>query len=226
MLRLLLDARDHVLECPDEADLRGAIWHRLWTKKCAALTAPVSEKVIDDLVEWPARHGFKILVARYLEHTDVTTYAPDKVAAFDPAKAKATFEQVRKSTKSSPAWVLLRLLSSLRESSPLSGVIKFEEGHMAAPFPDVTEGLLQDEEGEWVEEEAEIELDISDDEIPEPSEYSDVEMSEPEPSTAPVKTESVPTEVEEKFMKFSGEPRDAREILCHTTYFWTNFEQN
>ena len=66
MLRLLLDARDHILECPEEADLRGAIWHRLWTNKCAKLTLPADEKVLDDLLEWPARHGFKILVARLL----------------------------------------------------------------------------------------------------------------------------------------------------------------
>ena len=32
--------------------------------------------------------------------------------------------------------------------------------------------------------------------------------------------------VEEKFTKFSGEPRDARENLGYTTCFWTNFEQN
>ena len=32
--------------------------------------------------------------------------------------------------------------------------------------------------------------------------------------------------VEEKFSKFSGEPRDARQILCNMTCFWTNFEQN
>ena len=33
-------------------------------------------------------------------------------------------------------------------------------------------------------------------------------------------------EVEEKFTKFSGEPRDARENLCNTTCFWTNFDKN
>ena len=33
-------------------------------------------------------------------------------------------------------------------------------------------------------------------------------------------------QVEEKFTKFSGEPRDAREKSWHTTCFWTNFEQN
>jgi hypothetical protein len=29
--------------------------------------------------------------------------------------------------------------------------------------------------------------------------------------------------VEEKFTKFSGKPRDARENLCNTTLFWQNF---
>ena len=33
-------------------------------------------------------------------------------------------------------------------------------------------------------------------------------------------------EVEEKFTKFSGERRDAREILCNTTCFCKNFKQN
>ncbi len=32
--------------------------------------------------------------------------------------------------------------------------------------------------------------------------------------------------VEEKFTKFSGKRRDAREILCNTTSFWTNFDEN
>ena len=32
--------------------------------------------------------------------------------------------------------------------------------------------------------------------------------------------------VEEKFTKFSGEPRDARRISWYITPFWTNFEQN
>ena len=27
-------------------------------------------------------------------------------------------------------------------------------------------------------------------------------------------------------MKFSGEPRDARENLCNTTCFWMNFDEN
>ena len=31
---------------------------------------------------------------------------------------------------------------------------------------------------------------------------------------------------EEKFTKFSGKRRDAREILCNTTSFWTNFDKD